>query len=70
MKSEGVKDYRPIALANFAFKIITKIVADLLGVVAARIISPNQSAFIKGHSVVDLIYNSHIRMLESLRPQV
>lgn len=55
VESKGVIDYSPIALANFAFKIITKIVADRLGVVAARIISPNQSAFIKGRSIVDSI---------------
>lgn len=50
---KGISDYRPIALANFAFKIITKILADYLGLVASRIIFPNQSAFIKTRSIVD-----------------
>lgn len=31
-------DFRPIALANFEFKIITKILADRLVVIAMRII--------------------------------
>lgn len=50
--SEGVIDFRPIALANFIFKVITKIVVNILGSVAAKIISPNQSAFLKGCSIV------------------
>ncbi|KAK9921034.1 hypothetical protein M0R45_029564 [Rubus argutus] len=53
--SECVTDYRPIALANFVFKIFTKIVADRLGLIASRIVSPNQSAFIQGRSIVDPI---------------
>lgn len=54
-ESEEVTDFRPIALANFVFKIITKIVADRLSPIASRIISPSQSAFIKGRSIVDPI---------------
>lgn len=53
--SESTFDYRPIALANFVFKIITKIVANIVGPIASRIISPNQSAFIYGRSIVDPI---------------
>ncbi|KAK9932897.1 hypothetical protein M0R45_020118 [Rubus argutus] len=53
--SVSVTDYCPIALANFVLKIITKIVADRLGPIALRIISPNQSAFIPGSSIVDPI---------------
>ncbi|KAL6220498.1 hypothetical protein ACLB2K_008254 [Fragaria x ananassa] len=52
---ERVSDYRPIALANFSFKIITKILADRLGRVAAKIVSPNQSAFIAGRTILDPI---------------
>ena len=54
-EADSVTDFRPIALANFVFKIITKIMATRLGPVAARIISPNQSAFITGRSIVDPI---------------
>lgn len=53
--SVSVTNFRPIALANFVFKIITKIVADRLGPIAARIISPSQSAFIPGRSITDPI---------------
>lgn len=39
-------NYRPIALANFQFKIITKIIVDRLGLIASRIISIHQRGFI------------------------
>lgn len=51
--SDNIVDYLPIALANFAFKIITQILVDKLSLIAARIISPNQSIFIKGRSIAD-----------------
>ncbi|KAL6124822.1 hypothetical protein ACLB2K_077331 [Fragaria x ananassa] len=54
-ESERVYDYKPIALANFSFKIITKILANRLGRVVAKIVSPNQSAFIVGHTILDPI---------------
>jgi hypothetical protein len=40
--------FRPIALANFLFKIIPKILAVRLSHVVQRIISPHQAAFIPG----------------------
>ncbi|XP_024190514.1 uncharacterized protein LOC112194518 [Rosa chinensis] len=53
--AENISDFRPIALANFVFKIITRIMADRLGPLACRIISPSQSAFIRGRSIIDPI---------------
>lgn len=54
-ESVHLNDYQLIALANFSFKIMTKILADRLGSVASRIISPNHSAFIEGMSIIDPI---------------
>ncbi|PRQ24992.1 putative RNA-directed DNA polymerase [Rosa chinensis] len=54
-EADSISDYRPIALANFTFKVITKILADRLGLVASRIVSSNQSGFIKGRSIADPI---------------
>ena len=45
---DSIKDYRPIVVANFKFKIISKILADRLAFVAARIISSNQYEFVQG----------------------
>jgi len=53
--AESIKDYRPIVVANFKFKIISKILADRLAIVAARIISPNQCGFVQGRQIQDCI---------------
>ncbi|KAL6188099.1 hypothetical protein ACLB2K_039493 [Fragaria x ananassa] len=53
--ADSVTQLRPIAMANFVFKLVTKMIADKLGSIAARIISPNQSAFLKGRTIVDPI---------------
>ena len=52
---ESIKDYRPIVVVNFKFKIISKILADRLALVAARIISPNQYEFVQGRQIRDCI---------------
>ncbi|XP_024156001.1 uncharacterized protein LOC112163982 [Rosa chinensis] len=54
LEAESISDYRPIALANFFFMVITKILANRLGLVASRIVSPNQSAFIRGPKILQL----------------
>jgi len=45
----------PIVVANFKFKIISKILADRLVLMAARIISPNQYGFVQGRQIQDCI---------------
>lgn len=47
--------FRPIALANFKFKIIIKVLADGLATVARKIISPNQHGFVQGRKISDCI---------------
>ena len=42
---ESIKDYRPIVVVNFKFKIIYKILMDK-AILIARIISPNQYGFV------------------------
>jgi hypothetical protein len=48
-----VNQFRPISLTNFNYKIISKILANRLKPLLEKIISPNQSAFIKGRSIHD-----------------
>ena len=57
-KIEGanvLSQFRPIALANFLFKIIPKILADRMSSIASRIISPQQTSFLKGRRITDCI---------------
>jgi len=38
-------------VANFKFKIISKILADMLASIIVRIVSPSQNGFIKGRHI-------------------
>ncbi|KAL6224831.1 hypothetical protein ACLB2K_003686 [Fragaria x ananassa] len=53
--ADCIKNFRPIALANFIFKIIPKIISLRLTDIASRIISPQQHAFVKGRNISDCI---------------
>lgn len=44
-------DFRPIALANFQFKIVTKILAERLAIICMRIISPQQRGFVRDRNI-------------------
>ena len=52
---DSIKDDRPIVVTNFKFKIIFKIMAYRLAIVAARIISSNQYVFVQGKQIQDCI---------------
>ncbi|XP_019450635.1 PREDICTED: uncharacterized protein LOC109352905 [Lupinus angustifolius] len=49
--ADKIEDFRPIALANFQFKIITKVLADRLAKIAPNIISQHQRGFIKDRHI-------------------
>ena len=58
LKTVGARsmgDYRPIALANFQFKIVTKIVADRLACITSRIISVEQRGFVRDRNISECI---------------
>ena len=56
---DSIKDYRPFIVANFKFKIISKILAYRLALVAARIISPNQYGFVQGRHIFIMCLGLH-----------
>jgi hypothetical protein len=53
--ADRLDNFRPIALANFQFKVITKILADRLGPIAATIVSEHQRGFIPTRHIQDCI---------------
>jgi len=53
--SELVEQYRPIAMVNFKFKVISKILAYRLAQILPSIISKNQKGFIQGRNIKDCI---------------
>ncbi|KAK3221896.1 hypothetical protein Dsin_008921 [Dipteronia sinensis] len=50
-----IDQFRPIVLGNFLFKVSSKILADRLAQIAARIVSPQQFGFIRDRHVKDCI---------------
>ena len=53
--AQAMGDFRPIALANFQFKIVTKILADRLSIVAMRIVSLEQRSFLRDRNISECI---------------
>lgn len=49
----------PIYLLNVSFKILTKLLANKLRVIADKIINDSQSVFIKGRNILDRVVALH-----------
>jgi hypothetical protein len=50
-----LKDFRPISLVWVVYKIITKVLAERLKTVMAKIISKSQNVFVKGRQILDSV---------------
>ncbi|XP_057427344.1 uncharacterized protein LOC130720679 [Lotus japonicus] len=66
---ERANQFRPIALCNTSYKLVTKLLASHLSEILPKLIAPNQSSFIKGRSTVDnvLILQEVIHSFKSLK---
>ena len=51
--------FRPLAMINCSFKIFAKCAANKLGPVCNDLISPNQTAFIKGRFILESVVMAH-----------
>jgi hypothetical protein len=52
-------NFRPISLCNEIYKIITKILANILNPILQEIISPKQGGFVEGRQILSGILVSH-----------
>ena len=62
-----VKDFRPISLTTLAYKVVAKVLSECLKHVMDAIISPTQSAFIKGRQILDPILIAYEAVVEDYR---
>ncbi|PNY03176.1 ribonuclease H [Trifolium pratense] len=53
--ADVIEHYRPIAMANFKFKIISKVLADRLAQIMPTLISKEQRGFIHGRNIKDCL---------------
>jgi len=51
--------YRPIALCNIIYKIVSKIITSKLKLLLPLIISPEQSGYVEGRQIMDSIILTH-----------
>ena len=51
----SINQYRPIAMANFKFKVISKVLADRLAVIMPSIVSQEQMGFIHDRNIKDCL---------------
>jgi Reverse transcriptase (RNA-dependent DNA polymerase) len=59
MDAFNIKNYRPISLINYSFKIITKLLTDRLATVMDSLIDSTQTAYIKGCLIMDNVVCAH-----------
>lgn len=53
MGAQTVKDFRPISVCNGLYKILAKILSSRFKESLKKIISPEQSAFLRGRQIMD-----------------
>jgi len=53
--ASSMGDFFPLALVNFQFKIVTKILAERVANICMRIISPQQRGFVRDRNITDCV---------------
>jgi mannosylglycoprotein endo-beta-mannosidase len=54
-----IQQYRPICVLNVSFKIFTKVGANMLNIVAKKVVSPTQTAFMPGRNIMEGVVILH-----------
>jgi hypothetical protein len=57
--AKEIGKFRPTSLLNYIFKLFTKVITNKLGSLMHRLISLNQTAFIKGTYILESVVTTH-----------
>jgi hypothetical protein len=57
--AKTMNKFRPISLLNCSYKSFTKVLTNRIGLVADRLISCNQTTFIKGRYILESMVTAH-----------
>lgn len=57
--ANGLRDFRPINLCNFIYKIFSKVLATRFQKILPNLISKHQSGFVRGCQILDSIIMVH-----------
>jgi hypothetical protein len=58
-EAKKMKKFRPISLGNCSLKIITKSITNRIAPIGHRIISQNQTTFLKGRYILERVVAAH-----------
>lgn len=58
-EASNIRQFRPICLPNVSYKIITKVLTHRLALVAAKVISDSQTAFVPGRYIIEGVVILH-----------
>ena len=58
-EASKIQQYRPICLLNVSFKIFTKVATTQINSVANHIVSPSQTAFMRGRNILEGVMILH-----------
>ena len=57
--AKNMRKFRPICLSNCSVKIFSKAMTNRVGPVGHRLLSPCQSAFVRGRFILESVVTSH-----------
>jgi hypothetical protein len=58
-ETRTLKKYMPISLINCSFKIFSKVLNNIIETLCGRVLSPNQTAFVRGRFILESVVAAH-----------